>query len=313
MEYDLGIDDAWRAFASEHEVYDFLQRIPGKPLNKPSPCLTSEECTAIETEAAKKVELIVEEFRRYKVRTEIARKQRDAEMRHNAAGVASPSPSSSLSDRTGLGVGIGGSAASSSSSRDEVHQIRTQMNEQDTKWRAAYEKIAKENETLRNRGGESVLAAQWRVRYEQSQNEKLELTEKLKYFMQDVGDDGDTGRPSVVGKSPEQVFLELKSENQELRKRLGSMRRASGGSGSSGRDSSSRSMGGSGEAMQASKFAYVRQMMLKYLSCSEPMVREHMETALMALFRFTAEEKKEIDDKKKKLSSEPISLAGLFG
>jgi hypothetical protein len=44
--------------------------------------------------------------------------------------------------------------------------LKAQLSEQETKWRKAYEKVVKENELLRTRGGETVLAVQWRERYE---------------------------------------------------------------------------------------------------------------------------------------------------
>ena len=44
--------------------------------------------------------------------------------------------------------------------------MKAQLSEQETKWRKAYEKVVKENELLRTRGGETVLAVQWRERYE---------------------------------------------------------------------------------------------------------------------------------------------------
>lgn len=48
----------------------------------------------------------------------------------------------------------------------EFHRLKAQLSEQETKWRKAYEKVVKENELLRTRGGETVLAVQWRERYE---------------------------------------------------------------------------------------------------------------------------------------------------
>jgi hypothetical protein len=65
----------------EQELLDFIQRIPGVPLVVPSKCLSVEESHRILEDSNRRIERIVEEFRRFKVRTEIARKQKDAENR----------------------------------------------------------------------------------------------------------------------------------------------------------------------------------------------------------------------------------------
>lgn len=52
------------------------------------------------------------------------------------------------------------------SQNSEFQRLRLQLGEQETKWRKAYENIVKENELLRTRGGEAILALQWRERYE---------------------------------------------------------------------------------------------------------------------------------------------------
>ena len=67
VEYDAGADDKWVEFSTEDELDDFVARLPGVPLEKPRACLTVQESSAVEVEAQRKVERIVEEFRRYKV------------------------------------------------------------------------------------------------------------------------------------------------------------------------------------------------------------------------------------------------------
>eukprot|EP01038_Epipyxis_sp_PR26KG_P014998 gene14998-20175_t len=79
IEYEDSNDDVWKSFTDEQLMVDFIQRIPGVPLICPPKCLSVEESTRIEEDSKRKVERIVEEFRRYKVRTEIAKKQKDAE------------------------------------------------------------------------------------------------------------------------------------------------------------------------------------------------------------------------------------------
>ena len=42
IEYE-GLEDNWKCFASEQELEDFIQRVPGVPLIKPPRCLTPSE------------------------------------------------------------------------------------------------------------------------------------------------------------------------------------------------------------------------------------------------------------------------------
>ncbi len=46
IEYE-GQEDGWKSFHNEHELDEFIQRIPGVPLMKPDRCLTPTESTDI--------------------------------------------------------------------------------------------------------------------------------------------------------------------------------------------------------------------------------------------------------------------------
>lgn len=58
-----------------------------------------------------------------------------------------------------------------------------------------------------------------------------------------------------------------------------------------------------GKGMAESKVQYLRQMIFQYLVCKEPEVKLHIETALMAIFRFTEEEKGAVEDKRREEES----------
>jgi len=169
---------------------------------------------------------------------------------------------------------------------------------------------------LRSGGGEAMLAAQWRARFEGCQAEKEALAEKLAMFLRPSGGGGGGGPASI-----EKAFMDLRSENKDLRRRLGSSGSGGGGaSDGSGRrprrappssSSSSSSTLGSGSAsgvssdtgpLAAAKVQYLRQLLYKYLSSSEAGVREHMETALITLLRFNDQERKDIDGARRALS-----------
>ena len=72
MEADL----SWSSFKSEEDLLEFIARVPGKPLIVPPRCLSPEESGMIESSSRDRVERITEEFRRFKVKSEIIRKQR---------------------------------------------------------------------------------------------------------------------------------------------------------------------------------------------------------------------------------------------
>ena len=94
----------------------------------------------------------------------------------------------------------------SSQNQDEINRLQNLLNEQELKWKTAYEKVVKDNEILRNRGTEALLATQWRERYETCLKERDELSEKLKVYMMKTEGSG------LNGKSVEQVYLDLKEE-----------------------------------------------------------------------------------------------------
>ena len=204
------------------------------------------------------MERIVEEFRRYKVRTEIARKQKDAEARQALNGAMG---TTAASGGIGAGTPFEGSAGSrklygpggsghkespferafaqgsegrelngrlaaavedlhSSASaqhqqeahaqhqHEEVDRLRRILKEQEQRWQESYEKVRRENEQLRTEGGESVLASQWRARYEHCMREKEDLTKKL-HVLTDL-----TGEQAAEegSKSLEEAYIDLMDE-----------------------------------------------------------------------------------------------------
>ena len=154
------VDDKWISFNNDEDLDDFVQRIPGVPLQKPHRSLTPAESSHIESECKKKVDRIVEEFRRFKVKFEIARKQKDVENKHNALSRGTPMTPTATDRST---ADMNGHHDHDS---EDIAKLQNTLAEQDAKWKTAYEKVVKENELLRNRGNENLLATQWRERCE---------------------------------------------------------------------------------------------------------------------------------------------------
>ncbi len=67
------------------------------------------------------------------------------------------------------------------------------------------------------------------------------------------------------------------------------------------------------KGMAESKVQYLKHMVFQYLVCREPEVKQHIERALIALFRFSEEEKAVIEAKRKEESEEGFSFSSLLG
>ena len=224
VEYEGSDDDGWVCFSSEAELGDYIQRVQGVPLVAPPRSLTPAESHRIEADAQAKVDQIVEEFRRYKLRSDIARKQKDAEARQ--ALLRTSSPAGGIVGIGGIGGGGGSSGrstrstpATTDSGDDAAAAVAAAgageepalLYDTEAKWRSAYEKAVRENEQLRNRGGDMLLATQWRERYDALVVERDDLLDKLRvYSRMDAGGGG--GGVGAGGKSIEQAFLDLKDE-----------------------------------------------------------------------------------------------------
>lgn len=71
----------WKRFEQESELQDFIRRDTGEPLKLPPYSLTPQQSLIIQEEARQSVSKINEEFRRFRVKSEMARKQADAQIR----------------------------------------------------------------------------------------------------------------------------------------------------------------------------------------------------------------------------------------
>lgn len=103
----------------------------------------------------------MEEFRRYKVRSEIARKQKDSEQKH--ASCSSPAPTPSVEQAMSQGTlgyfssmtpppTTGEDSSDGVSSSFMTSEVKALINKESNRWKLAYESVMKENEQLRHRG-----------------------------------------------------------------------------------------------------------------------------------------------------------------
>lgn len=318
IEYDDS-DDGWKSLDNEQDLQDFIQRIPGVPLVCPSKCLSADESSRILDESNRRIERIVEEFRRFKVRTEIARKQKDAETRQSIINGTSISPilspSSFKENNNQDNSGNINNSVNGAISMDivflneEIQRMKTASNEQESLWRLSYDKVVKENEVLRTKGGETLLAMQWRNRYESCLKEKEDLVEKLKAF-------NDTSSYNSSSKSGGGHRGSSSSSVVNSNSSSGSYvswdNRYRGGGG--GEVDPDGEYGNYTADNVSSKIQYVRHMIFQYLSCRDPEVKVHIETALMAIFRMTNAEREVIETIRKEEAQDALtSIADFFG
>ena len=71
----------WKRFDTESELSDFIRRDTGEPLTLPSYSLDADQSSRIQDQAKVEVSQVTEEFRRFRVRAELARKQAEAHIK----------------------------------------------------------------------------------------------------------------------------------------------------------------------------------------------------------------------------------------
>jgi hypothetical protein len=101
--------------------------------------------------------------------------------------------------------------------QSEVEKLQSQLQDKENKWRAAYEKLAKELEQLKTKGAESTVAAQWRLRYESCLRDKEDLQARLTLYQQL------SSEITEHGQSIEEMYVELQEEYKDLRKHIRQM------------------------------------------------------------------------------------------
>lgn len=196
-------------------------------------------------------------------------------------------------------------------------------------------------------GGEKggLDAAEWRDRFEICLAEKQALLERIDVLTggggrgerglggRRGGGEGAAEQSSSssaadgggVSSGVEKAYLDLKEEYREFRRKVLELeqererrrerRRREEQEGLQGDISKSsgrgRSGGGGAAGPETNKLQYVRNLILQYLSCKDPIVREHMEQAIMAIFRFNEGEREGISERKKEENPEEAVLSSV--
>lgn len=164
----------WMRFDTESQLQDFIRRDTGEPLTLPPYSLSPEQSERIQEEADSQVSKITEEFRRFRVRSELARKQADSQIRdlqnNNAQKAAQR-----IEGRDAILE-----LEQARSATNQFERLKAEMAAQEAHWKESYDALLTENSALKSAGSDALLAAQWRQRYEHCLKEKEELETRLK-------------------------------------------------------------------------------------------------------------------------------------
>lgn len=293
----------WKKFMTESELSDFVFRDTGEPIVLPHYSLTPEQSFNVEQTAKVAVAQITEEFRRYRVRAEVQRKQADATIKalqgatlhtvqQKIEGWHHHQQQSNISNiiATDTTTNTSSSTTTNTNSTTNMIQWKKELKEQEAQWREAYDSLLQENNILKSAGGEALLASQWRHRFEAAERDKQEYAIKVEAMEQQL-------REISANNKYESKYRDLKESFRLYRKKAKEIFEAQqqqqqhpelGGGGGA------FSIGGGDEA----KIAYLRNLMVNYLS-SDASMKDPMEVAIKTVLQFTPDDVARIEKAKK--------------
>ena len=283
----------WRRFETETELDDHVRTESGEPIVLPPYSLSPSQSVKVEEEAKRAIADITEEYRRFRVRSEVARKQADATVR------ALHSSNVQTTRRRIEGQDLETELAQARTDHAQVAALRSEMAEQEARWKEAYDALMAENTRLKSSGAEALLAAQWRQRYETCLREKEDLETRLDMEREKAESLSEQRRRADAGKY-EMKYRDLKESFRLYRKKAKEIFEAQQqGVDSGGIQAGLLSLTDHGT--EEAKLAYLRNLMVNYLS-SDPAVREHMEGAIGTVLKFSPNDFQKIDKCKQEQS-----------
>ena len=243
--------------------------------------------------ASDSLKFLTEEFRRYRVRSEVARKEIEARLRRGERREVEVKLSASESLSPGSKTSNG---YKSPGSKVELDKLKTELAEQEMQWKEAYDSLLKENEMLKSKGAEAKLASQWRQRYEQAVRESEQLTARLQ-----MAEASNAAASSKAGgahldtsSNYAQKYQQLRDEYSLYRREAKKILESYKQSGANGSNGATSGAGGS------DRFAYLKNILLQYLATPDALVRERMEPGIFMALELRNDEIVELQSKKKR-------------
>jgi len=279
----------WRRFNSPLDLSDHIRRTSGEPIQLPSYSLTPTQSQTLQSQAQTSVNTLTEEFRRFRVKSEVSRRQADATIR------SLQNDNVERTQRRMEGEDIEEELARARVDHGDLVRLKAEGVEVEARWKEAYDSLVAENARLRGTGSEALLAAQWRMRYETTLAEKEELNTLLE-MERERGESAKRERRKEDAGKYEARYKDLKESFRMYRKKAKEIFEAQQRG-----DVDMLDLGDTGGAEHA-KISYLRNLMVNYLS-SEPDVREHMEQAIGTVLNFSDEDSEKVKEKKVALES----------
>ena len=199
----------WKRFDAETQLRDYVRRDTGEPIVLPPYSLSPEQSSSVQLQADLQVSKITEEFRRYRVRTEMSRKQAEGQIRELQLALAQK-----VTQRIENSSLNGGSVVASNTNETErirslsnqLDRLKADMAIQESHWKESYETLLAENQALQSSGSDALLAAQWRQRYELCLKEKENLESRMS-----------VSSPTATGSEYEAKYRDLKGRKSRYR------------------------------------------------------------------------------------------------
>ena len=171
----------WKRFDTEAQLQDYIRLETGEPIVLPPYALSQEQSQRIQEEAEQQIMKISDEFRRFRVKAELARKQSESLIREMQASltqqVAQRSQNKS-EDSVKNVPNINGHMSESEQVRalsKQLEQVTKAMATQEAEWKQSHQ----------------ALADEWRTRYEQCWKEKVDLENRTKRSSAPTAGDAD--------------------------------------------------------------------------------------------------------------------------
>ncbi|VEU43486.1 unnamed protein product [Pseudo-nitzschia multistriata] len=313
----------WKRFDAESDLTDFIRCDRGEPLTLPPYSLTPRQSSRTVSEADKKVSDITEEYRRFRVKSEMTRKQMDAQIRD----LQSSQVEATTRQIEGQEHAEQGMESSRGTEHSQLERMRAEAARQEDQWREAYDILLKENEALKSSGSEALLASQWRQRYEACLKERDEAVNKLQSAQQRHEQHKQQQHSASFSSPPgirdgkiskgvgnegkyEMKYRDLKESFRLYRKKakeiFESQAAAAATNNSAGGKKNAADMmvlqmsQQHSNAEEESKLDYLKNLMVNYLTADQE-TRDHMEMAIGTVLKFTptdiaAIKKKKEDD-----------------
>jgi hypothetical protein len=263
-------------------VQDYIRRDTGEPLSLPPYSLSPDQSAQIQQTAEATVAKLTDDFRRFRVKAELARNQQEAQIREmqslNAQSAAQRIVGNDMQQELEQARMVG----------TRLEQIKRELVAQEAHWKEAYDVLLAENTALKSSGSEALLASQWRHRYETTLQEKADLESQLKTAQSKLTHGNNN--------KYEAKYRDLKESFQLYRKKAKEIfetQERGGIVSPPGMASFAMNDASSAEA----KISYLKNLMVNYLS-SDATVRDHMETAIGTILRFSPDDLEKIEKRK---------------